>query len=474
MPRSTSSRSRLSRSLLSSSLASESSLLSSQLSNESFLSSSLCPSLHPVPFSFLPLSSRTLGALHKHGWNMMAEVQRATLPYALTGRDVVGAARTGAGKTLAFLVPVVERLFREQWTGRDGLGAVVIAPTRELAMQIFEVLRQVGEEHDLAAGLLIGGKDFEEEAKRVREMNILICTPGRLLQHLDQTQGFTADQLQILVLDEADRILDLGFEKTLNSILEHFPTTRQTLLFSATQTKSVKQLVRLSLKNPEYVGIQEEMPENLVQTYLECEAYDKFDILFSFMKTHLKSKVIVFVTSCKQVKFLFQMYKRLHPGILLKELHGNMSQEKRIAVYQDFLSQPSALLFSTDLAARGLDFPGVDWIVQMDCPDTVATYVHRSGRTARFKSSGNSLLFLLPSENYFATLLEEAHVHLQRVKANPNKVKTVTSQFASFLAEDPELKYLAQKAFATYLRSVFLQAEKKVLQFFFLFLHAGF
>ncbi len=164
-------------------------------------------------FSELPLSKRTLAGLREGKFERLTDIQRAAIPHALAGRDVLGAAKTGSGKTLAFLVPVLELLYRQRWSSMDGLGAVVISPTRELAMQIFDVLRVVGKQHDLSAGLVIGGKDKNEEAERITRMSLLVCTPGRLLQHLDETVGFDASSLQVLVIDEADRILDLGFEQ---------------------------------------------------------------------------------------------------------------------------------------------------------------------------------------------------------------------------------------------------------------------
>merc|ERR1712226_779660 len=170
----------------------------------------------------------------------------------LRGMDVLGAAKTGSGKTLAFLIPLIEKLYTLKWNPMDGLGALVITPTRELAYQIFEVLKKVGKYHDFSAGLVIGGKHIKDESERIGQTNIVICTPGRLLQHMDETAVFHADNLQMLVLDEADRILDLGFQQSMNAIIENLPSQRQTLLFSATQTKSVKDLARLSLKDPMY------------------------------------------------------------------------------------------------------------------------------------------------------------------------------------------------------------------------------
>lgn len=163
-------------------------------------------------FEELPISRATKDALKDCKYTRLTAIQRAALPHALCGRDVLGAAKTGSGKTLAFLIPVIESLYRKKWGHLDGLGALIISPTRELALQIFEELRKVGKLHEFSAGLLIGGKDVGEEAVRVGRMNILVATPGRLLQHMDETPDFDASMLQILILDEADRILDMvGF-----------------------------------------------------------------------------------------------------------------------------------------------------------------------------------------------------------------------------------------------------------------------
>ena len=167
-------------------------------------------------------------------------VQRESIALSLRGLDVLGAAKTGSGKTLAFVIPVLERLFCEQWTRLDGLGALIITPTRELALQIFETFRKVGSHHDFSAGLIIGGKDYHFEKKLLNQCNIMICTPGRLLQHMDENHLLDCTTLKILVIDEADRCLDMGFKQQMNGILENLPPFRQTLLFSATQTKYVQ------------------------------------------------------------------------------------------------------------------------------------------------------------------------------------------------------------------------------------------
>ncbi|KAL4398844.1 ATP-dependent RNA helicase Dbp4 [Malassezia pachydermatis] len=418
-------------------------------------------------FAKLPLSQRTRQGLKRAGFIDMTPIQHASLPKTLNGRDVLGAARTGSGKTLAFLLPVLERLYRQRWSNSDGLGALIISPTRELAMQIFDVLRSIGGSHTFSAGLVIGGKDLKHEQDRLRKMNILVATPGRLLQHLDQTVGFDASHLQVLVLDEADRILDMGFANTLNAILEHLPPNRQTLLFSATQTRKVKDLARLSLREPEYVAVRDTdeattTPQHLEQYYMIVSLPQKLDMLFSFLRTHTQCKVLVFMSSCRQVQFAHEVFCRLRPGLPLMALHGKQKQTRRLKIFSDFSRSKHAALFATDIAARGLDFPAVDWVVQVDAPDSSDTYIHRVGRTARYQAHGKALLFVLPSEQQgLLSTLERVDVPISEIKARDTKLQSVAPQLQSFLFQDVELKHLAQKAFVSYVRSVHLHKDKE-------------
>lgn len=421
-------------------------------------------------FSELPVSRYTLNGLQKGKYAKMTQVQRVAIPHALAGRDILGAAKTGSGKTLAFVVPMLERLYRTRWSSNDGLGGLIISPTRELAMQIFEVLRAVGSSHySLSAGLITGGKDFQEEQEAIGAMSILVATPGRLLQHLEQTPGFEVGSLQCLILDEADRLLDMGFSDTLNSILTYLPSDRQTLLFSATQTKNVSDLARLSLRNPEYVAVHERAetatPARLSQHYVVCKLEDKMNMLYSFIRSHLQNKTIVFVSSCKLARYMFEVFRRLRPGVPLQLLHGKMKQSRRMLVYYDYLKKPSAVLFATDIAARGLDFPSVDWVLQLDCPEDIESYIHRAGRTARFKSKGHSLLVLTPTESEaMVPKLKKHNIPIVQTRINPNAAISITGKIAAEVAADAQLKELAQKAFASYLRSVYLQKDKEVFQ----------
>lgn len=418
-------------------------------------------------FADFPLSKRTQEGLRGAGYAVPTDIQRAAIPLALRGRDVLGAAKTGSGKTLAFLIPLLEHLWRERWSSNDGIGALVISPTRELAYQTFEVLRRIGSHHDFSAGLVIGGKSLQSEQDRIQRTNIVVCTPGRLLQHMDETVNFHCSSLQILVLDEADRILDLGFRQTVNAIVENLPAERQTLLFSATQTKSVRDLARLSLQDPEYVAVHEHSksstPQQLVQSYLVCELHQKLDILYSFIKSHLSCKMIVFLSSCKQVKFTYEAFCRMRPGTPLMALYGRQKQPRRVGIYNDFCRKKSAVLLCTDIAARGLDFPAVDWVVQLDCPEDANTYIHRVGRTARYEKDGKALLFLLPSEEEgMLEALKAKKIPIQNIRVNPKKTMSIQKKLEQFCAQDIEMKHWAQRSFICYLRSVHLQANKQV------------
>uniref|UniRef100_A0A4W5QAR6 ATP-dependent RNA helicase n=1 Tax=Hucho hucho TaxID=62062 RepID=A0A4W5QAR6_9TELE len=422
-------------------------------------------------FSDFPISKNTLRGLMEAQFRQPTEIQRQTIGFALQGKDVLGAAKTGSGKTLAFLIPVLECLYRQQWTAMDGLGALIISPTRELAYQTFEVLRKVGKNHDFSAGLIIGGKDLKNESEKIHRTNIIICTPGRLLQHMDETAAFHASDLHMLVLDEADRILDMGFADTINAIVENLPKTRQTLLFSATQTKSVKDLARLSLKDPEYVWVHEKAkfstPATLEQNYVVCELHQKVNMLFSFIRSHLQKKVIVFFACCKEVQYLFRVFCRLRPGMPILALHGKQQQMKRVEVYNDFIKKKNAVLFATDIAARGLDFPAVNWVLQFDCPEDANTYIHRVGRTARYKEGGEALLVLLPSEEKnMLSQLQEKKVPINRIQVNPEKLTSVQQKLEAFLAQEKEQKERAQRCFVSYLRSVYLMKNKDVFDVF--------
>jgi ATP-dependent RNA helicase DDX10/DBP4 len=349
----------------------------------------------------------------------------------------------------------------------DGVGAIIISPTRELAYQIFETLKKVGSCHEFSSGLIIGGKNLKFEKTRMDQCNIVICTPGRLLQHMDENPLFNCSSMSILVLDEADRCLDMGFSETMNAIIENLPPDRQTLLFSATQTKSVKDLARLSLKAPEYVAPHDKSeantPSSLQQNYVVINQEDKVTMLWSFIKSHLKQKSIVFLSSCKQVKFMCEIFSRLRPGVQLLALYGTLHQDRRMAIYDEFCKRSKVVLFATDIASRGLDFPVVSWVIQLDCPEDATAYIHRAGRTARHKAHGESLLVLTPSEE--PAMLEElraSKIPINQISIDPKRLFSPNVKMEAYLAQSTELKESAQRAFVAYIKSTFMMKNKKI------------
>ncbi|KAJ1833356.1 ATP-dependent RNA helicase [Coemansia sp. RSA 2711] len=409
-------------------------------------------------FTSLPLTEQTQRAVGEMGFTRMTEVQARTIPPLLAGKDVLGAAKTGSGKTLAFLIPVVELLSRLRFKSRNGTGAIIISPTRELALQIFGVARELMQFHSQTFGLVIGGANRRAEAdKLAKGVNLLIATPGRLLDHLQNTKGFIYKNLKTLVVDEADRILENGFEDEMKAIIKMLPQEeRQSMLFSATQTTKVEDLARISLKQgPMYINVDEgkeqATAEGLEQGYVMCESDKRFLLLFTFLRRNLKKKVIVFFSSCNSVNYHAELLNYIDVPVL--DLHGKQKQQKRTNTFFEFINADKGILLCTDVAARGLDIPAVDWIIQYDPPDDPRDYIHRVGRTARAGGQGKSLLFLLPSELGFLRYLKQAKVPLNEYQFPQNKVANVQSQLEKLIEKNYYLNKSARDGYRSYLQA---------------------
>ncbi|KAG5191512.1 DEAD box helicase [Tribonema minus] len=411
-------------------------------------------------FDSLPLSAGTQAALKDLNFVTMTKIQAQAIPPLLSGQDLVGAAKTGSGKTLAFLLPVLEMLEKVMWGGRQGTACVVISPTRELSLQTYGVLRDLceagagGGRH--THGLLIGGANRRAEAERLMKgVAILVVTPGRLLDHLQNTKGFVFHNMQMLVIDEADRILEQGFEEEMHQIIKILPRERQTMLFSATQTKKVEDLARLSIRDkPIYVGVddaeQESTVEGLEQGYVVCPSEKRFLLLFTFLKKNRNKKVMVFFSSCNSVNYHAELLNYI--DIPVMNIHGRQKQQKRTTTFFQFCRQETGILLCTDVAARGLDIPAVDWIIQYDPPDQTAEYIHRVGRTARGSTgAGRALLFLLPQEVGFLRYLRAAKVTLNEYEFPAHKVANVQSQLSRLVEKNYYLNKSARDAYRSYL-----------------------
>lgn len=313
----------------------------------------------PKTFAELNLSEKTLGALGDMGFSEMRGIQQRTIPPLLAGRDVLGAAKTGSGKTLAFLVPAIEMLHSLRFKPRNGTGVIIVSPTRELALQIFGVARELMARHSQTYGIVIGGANRRAEAdKLAKGVNLIVATPGRLLDHLQNTK-FVFKNLKSLIIDEADRILEIGFEDEMRQIIKILPKEdRQTMLFSATQTTKVEDLARISLRpGPLYINVDDQQKfstvEGLEQGYIVCEADKRFLLLFSFLKLNQKKKVIVFFSSCACVTYHTELLNFIDIPVL--GLHGKQKQQKRTNTFFEFCNAKQGTLICTDVAARGLD-----------------------------------------------------------------------------------------------------------------------
>lgn len=418
-------------------------------------------------FEELNLSEKTMSALADMGFDRMTEVQARCVPHGMAGRDVLGAARTGSGKTLAFLLPVVELLARVKWMNRNGTATVVISPTRELALQIYGVVSELCKYHSQSHGILMGGANRKVEVEKLSKgVAIVVATPGRLLDHLQNTKEFIVKNCQVLVIDEADRCLEIGFEEEMHQIISCLPKKRQTMLFSATQTTKVEDLVRVSFKNkPVYVGVHDKRSVSTVvgleQGFVVIPIERRFLLLYTFLRRNLKKKVIVFMSSCNAVKFYYELLN--HVDIPVLDLHGRQKQNKRTTTFYKFCKAETGILISTDVAARGLDIPDVDWIIQFDPPDEPKEYIHRVGRTARgVDAKGKALLFLLPSELGFLRHLKAAKVPLNEYEFPEKKIARVQPQLEKLIASNYALNRSAKDAYRSYLQSYASHSMKDI------------
>ncbi|CAJ1078640.1 ATP-dependent RNA helicase DDX18 [Xyrichtys novacula] len=413
------------------------------------------------------VSENTLKAVKDMGFEHMTEIQHKSIRPLLEGRDVLAAAKTGSGKTLAFLIPSIELIYKLKFMPRNGTGVVILSPTRELAMQTYGVMKELMAHHVHTYGLIMGGSNRSAEAQKLANgVNILVATPGRLLDHLQNTPGFMFKNLQCLIIDEADRILEVGFEEELKQIIKLLPKKRQTMLFSATQTRKVEDLARISLKKePLYVGVDDNKDnatvDGLEQGYVVCPSEKRFLLLFTFLKKNRKKKLMVFFSSCMSVKYHYELLNYIDLPVMA--IHGKQKQTKRTTTFFQFCNADSGILLCTDVAARGLDIPEVDWIVQYDPPDDPKEYIHRVGRTARgINGRGHALLILRPEELGFLRFLKQAKVPLSEFEFSWSKVSDIQSQLEKLIEKNYYLHKSAQEAYKSYVRAYDSHSLKQI------------
>lgn len=346
--------------------------------------------LTETPFKSLGVCEALCEACDKLGWKYATRIQEKVLPDALNGRDIIGLAETGSGKTAAFCLPILQSLLDNPVRG--SVFAVLLAPTRELAFQIHQVVEGLGQAMGATSVCIVGGVPMMQQSIALgRNPHVIVATPGRLLDHLTNTKGFHLRKLKYLVLDEADRMLSLDFEQELNELLQVIPEDRRTLLFSATMTSKVQKLQRACLRDPIKVEVSTKFqtPKQLLQSYLLIPAKYKDCYLTYLINEHAGQSILVFGATCNNVQRLALMLRNLgFPAICL---HGQMSQPKRLGALNKFTSGSRSILICTDVASRGLDIPQVDVVINFDLPGQGKAYIHRVGRTARAGKSGKAV-----------------------------------------------------------------------------------
>lgn len=315
-------------------------------------------------------------------------IQAESIPIALNGKDLIALAETGSGKTAAFALPILQAL----WETPVGLFACVLAPTRELAFQISEQFEALGGGIGVRCAVVVGGMAMMEQAVALsKKPHIVVATPGRLVDHLENTKGFSLRSLKYLVLDEADRLLDMDFGPVIDKILKVVPKQRHTYLFSATMTSKVEKLQRASLSSPARVSVSSKYQtvSTLIQRFLLVPFVHKDTYLVYLVNEYAGQTVLVFARTVVETNRLALLLREL--GFRAIPLNGDMSQSARLGSLNKFKSGSKNILVATDVAARGLDIPSVDCVINFDLAGDSKTYIHRVGRTARAGRSGRSI-----------------------------------------------------------------------------------
>jgi len=336
------------------------------------------------------------------GFEEATPIQEHAVPLGLKGRDLIGQAHTGTGKTAAFGIPLVELLKIEQ----AQIQGVVLTPTRELAVQVAEELNKIGQYKGIRTLPIYGGQDIGRQIRALRDRpHIIVGTPGRFMDHM-RRKTIRLNQVSVVVLDEADEMLNMGFIEDIETILREIPEERQTLLFSATMPGPIQALARKFMKDPEVIRTEARQltVPNIAQSYIEVEERQKFDVFCRLLDTQSPERTIVFGRTKRRVDELFEALNKR--GYSAEGLHGDLPQSKRDLVMRRFKEGTIEMLVATDVAARGLDITGVTHIFNFDIPQDPESYVHRIGRTGRAGKAGEAITFVTPRETHHLRLIE--------------------------------------------------------------------
>ncbi len=354
-------------------------------------------------FGQLQIGEPILRALNEMGFEEPTPIQKEAIPYALEGVDMIGQAQTGTGKTAAFGIPALERVDEDL----KKIQVLVLSPTRELAIQVAEEINKMAQFTTIRAVPIYGGQDIQRQFRLLRQRpQIIVATPGRLMDHMERG-SVEFDGVKIVVLDEADEMLNMGFIDDINKILGATPETRQTLLFSATMPPAIRTLADRFLNDPQHIKMKAtQVTMDLIdQYYIELPERQKFDALCRLMDMHSPELAIVFGRTKRRVDEVAEGLKKR--GYMAEGIHGDLSQAKRDSVIRQFREGTIDILVATDVAARGLDISGVTHVYNYDLPQDPESYVHRVGRTGRAGNAGQAITFVTPREMEHLRVIEK-------------------------------------------------------------------
>ena len=356
----------------------------------------------------LNLDPQILEAVKKLGYTKLTEIQKKCIPKIMQGKDVFGQSSTGSGKTAAFGLPMINSI-----TPKQGLQALILTPTRELCVQVSESLKDFGKFKKVHVISVYGGVGIEKQIQDLRVADVVVGTPGRILDHIER-RTINFHKLKIFVLDEADKMFEMGFVEAVEHILKHLPKPRQTLLFSATVSPEVYHVMKRHLNNPEMVKAEIYVDKSLLkQVYYNVRSPDKFSLLMHLLKKKQTGLSVVFCATRRETDVVARNLKQ--HGLKAKAIHGGLTQAKRLEALNLLKNEHINVLVATDVAARGLDIKNVSQIYNYDVPRTSEEYVHRIGRTARAGSSGEAIT-LLTDKDYdnFNNVLRDRTLKIEK------------------------------------------------------------
>ena len=382
-----------------------------------------------MKFSDLGLSDDILQAVSDAGYETPTPIQAKAIPYVLMNRDLLGCAQTGTGKTASFTLPMIDVLSHGRARARMPR-SLIIEPTRELAAQVAEQFEVYGKHHKFTLALLIGGVSFDEQNKALdKGVDVLIATPGRLLDHVDRGKVLLND-VKILVIDEADRMLDMGFIPDVEKIVSHLPKIRQTLFFSATMPSEIRRLSKKFLMNPKEVSVDPpaSTAETVEQNLVRVAPRGKRDVLRTLLNEEGVQNALVFCNRKRDVDAVFKSMKQ--HGFNVGALHGDMDQYSRMEILTKFKAGETTLLVCSDVAARGLDIASVSHVFNFDVPTTAEDYVHRVGRTGRAGRKGRAISLVTSEDSrYVDAIIKLIGKDIPELKVDgsaPGPVKSTT------------------------------------------------